>query len=60
MKKEERFPWVFCEMCLTDNEVTCKRDKDVRCLECGMELCGYHMAIHLKKAHFISLTWTGM
>jgi len=60
VKKHEMFPEMFCEMCLTDDTVGCKRDKDVKCMHCGMELCGYHMAIHLREEHFVDLQWKGM
>ncbi len=60
MKKHEMFPNLFCEMCLTDDEVVCKRDKDVKCIHCGMELCGYHMGKHLKECHFVDLEWMGI
>ncbi len=59
-KPHEMFPQLFCEECLTDDEVSCKRDKDVKCLHCGVELCGYHMGKHLKEKHFVSLEWTGI
>lgn len=59
MKKEEMFPEMFCVECIDDPEIKCKRDKDVRCLHCGAELCGLHMASHLKEKHFVSLTWKG-
>lgn len=59
MMKEERFPELICEECLNDPEIKCKRDKDVKCLHCDMELCGYHMSKHLKEKHFVSLTWKG-
>lgn len=58
-KKEEMFPELFCEECLTDDDISCKRDKDVKCLHCGMELCGYHMGKHLKEKHFVDLEWMG-
>ena len=54
------FPEIFCEECLTDTEIDCKRDKDVKCLHCGMELCGYHMGKHLEEKHFVSLEWMGI
>jgi len=60
MHKEEMFPELFCEECLKDNEIKCKRDKDVKCLICGAELCGYHMAKHLKEKHEVSITWKGI
>ena len=58
--KELLFPELFCEDCLTDPEIKCKRDKDVKCLHCGAELCGYHMSKHLEEKHFVSLTWKGI
>lgn len=60
MRKEELFPELFCEECLNDPEIKCKRDKDVKCLHCGAELCGYHMSKHLEDKHMVSLTWMGV
>jgi len=56
---EKVFRDLFCEACLKDPEIKCKRDKDVKCLHCGAELCGYHMAKHLTEKHNVSLTWRG-
>lgn len=58
--KEKLFPDLFCAECLKDPEIKCKRDKDVKCLHCGTELCGYHMAIHLERDHQVSTTWKGI
>jgi len=60
MDKAKMFPELFCEDCLKDEAIECKRDKDVKCLLCGAELCGYHMLSHLEKKHLISTTWTGL
>lgn len=30
MSKEERYPEIFCEECLTDDDIKCKQDKDVK------------------------------
>lgn len=60
VKKEEMFPELFCEECLKDDTIKCKRNKDVKCLMCGAELCGFHMVKHLKKKHFVSLLWRGI
>ena len=58
--KVRMFPELFCPMCIEDPEVECERDKDVKCLHCGIELCGAHMIEHLEKAHLISTTWKGI
>jgi len=60
LKKEEIFPELFCEDCLKDPEVECKRDLDVQCIHCGKKLCGYHMARHLEKEHLVDLNWKGL
>jgi len=63
MDKEQKYKIcgdIFCEDCRTDKEITCPRDKDVRCFKCGKELCGYHMAKHLQESHNISITWKGV
>lgn len=59
MSIQELYPHLFCEDCLKDSEIKCKRDKDVKCLHCGAELCGYHMGKHLTEKHLVSLTWQG-
>ncbi len=60
MEKHERYPEIFCVECITDDSISCKRDKDVKCLHCGMELCGYHIGPHLERVHFVDLEWKGM
>lgn len=50
---------LFCEDCLKDPEIQCKRDRDVMCLQCGRELCGFHIKRHLEEEHQISTTWRG-
>lgn len=45
---------LYCEDCLKDDKVICKRDPDVKCLICGANLCGGHIAEHLK-THCIAL-----
>ena len=50
---------VLCEDCETDNEIQCPRDRDLKCLKCGKELCAYHMGKHLKE-HSISVDWKGL
>ncbi|KKL57555.1 hypothetical protein LCGC14_2234240 [marine sediment metagenome] len=57
--KVELFPDLFCPMCIDDPEVACERDKDIKCLHCGIELCAHHMAEHLQKVHCISIEWRG-
>ena len=51
---------LFCEDCIKDDSINCKRDKDVKCLMCGAELCGHHILPHLKKEHLVSIEWRGV
>lgn len=60
LEKARRFPELFCEDCLTDPDVKCPRNKDVRCIHCGKELCGYHIVKHLEEEHVVSITWQGL
>lgn len=53
------FPELICEDCMTDDSIKCKRNRDAKCLECGKELCGFHISKHLEKEHYISTTWEG-
>lgn len=41
--------------CMHDNKIKCERDKDVKCLHCGAELCGYHMSRHLQKITCVNI-----
>lgn len=50
----------YCEDCLKDKTILCKRNPDAKCLICGAELCGLHIGKHLEKKHFVSLTWRGL
>ena len=62
MDKEAKYKLlrnILCEDCKKDAEIKCPRDRDVKCLKCGKELCGYHMAKHLKREHQISIDWKG-
>lgn len=51
---------VICEDCKKDKKIKCPRNADAKCLECGAELCGYHIGKHLHEQHCISLTWRGI
>ena len=51
---------ILCEECRTDPGIKCPRDRDVKCLKCGKELCAYHMTKHLKDEHSISIDWKGV
>lgn len=44
----------MCEVCQSDARVKCKRDSDVRCLICGMVLCGGHVLEHLRIMHCVA------
>lgn len=44
--KAKYFSDFFCEDCLTDPDIECPRDKNVKCLICNKELCAYHMMKH--------------
>jgi hypothetical protein len=46
---------IFCEECLVDPQIVCKRDPDVRCLHCGHEYCGGHILSHLKTFHCVAV-----
>lgn len=46
----------YCEDCLKDDTVFCKRNPDAQCLECGARLCAGHIAGHLQKEHCMSLS----
>lgn len=59
LSRQEQMPELYCVDCLADSSIKCKRDKNVKCLECGKEFCGYHIINHLEKEHLISTTWEG-
>jgi hypothetical protein len=45
----------FCEDCVKDDKVFCKRDPDVKCLICGAMVCGGHIIAHLSQpTHCVS------
>jgi len=48
----------LCVDCQLDPNVTCPRDRDAKCLICGLELCGAHIGPHLTRAHCVALTLT--
>lgn len=50
----------ICPDCLKDEKIKCPRNTDAKCLECGVELCGYHIGKHLYGKHLISLEWRGI
>lgn len=58
-EKAKLLPRHFCPECITDPEIKCARDKDVKCLHCGIELCAYHMGKHLPDKHCVSTEWRG-
>lgn len=45
----------ICPECIAEVDIICPRDVDVRCLECGTELCGGHISEHLK-GHCITMS----
>ncbi|KKN12185.1 hypothetical protein LCGC14_1019080 [marine sediment metagenome] len=47
---------LHCPDCLADKKVTCPRNPDAQCLECGKKLCAAHIASHLKEVHCMSLS----
>jgi len=50
----------LCPDCIADPEIKCPRNKDGKCLECGAELCAYHLMKHFRKDHCISIEWRGI
>ena len=50
---------LHCPACVEDEEVTCPRNCDVLCIECGARLCGHHIVRHLDDVHCISIEWRG-
>lgn len=47
----------ICPDCRVDPDVTCPRNVDGECLECGARLCASHLLMHFRVNHCIILTW---
>lgn len=57
--KDNLLAALLCPECRADEEVVCPRDKDMKCMHCGAELCALHGIRHLQQVHIISLKWRG-
>lgn len=47
----EKIRYGHCPMCISDENIFCNRDCDVKCLDCGKGFCLGHIIEHCKSEH---------